>query len=101
MYEHDAPAEIQTDMVRNLVQTFGTGGILEQDDTEAWVAIQRSLRGPRGRSQWFTYQAKSPGYTTELPGFNFRGVARDDCQWLGWQRYFDLLQQPDGEGARS
>jgi phenylpropionate dioxygenase-like ring-hydroxylating dioxygenase large terminal subunit len=98
MYEKDAPPEMQGALVRNLVQTFGTGGIWEQDDTEAWVAIQRSLRGPQARERWFTYEACSPGYTDELPGMTFRGVARDDCQWLAWQRYFDVMAG-DGEAS--
>jgi hypothetical protein len=99
MYERDAPPDVQSAVVRNLVQTFGTGGIWDQDDTEAWVAIQRGLRGPQACNRWFNYGARSPGHTNELPGMTFRGVARDDCQWLAWERYFDVMDGP-GETYR-
>ncbi|HVX22628.1 MAG TPA: Rieske 2Fe-2S domain-containing protein [Acidimicrobiales bacterium] len=93
LYEKDAPAEVQERTVQNYVQTFGTGGVWEQDDTEAWVAIQRALRGPKGRQRWFHYGARSADPGDELPGFNWPGPARDDCQWLAWQRYFDVMTQ--------
>jgi phenylpropionate dioxygenase-like ring-hydroxylating dioxygenase large terminal subunit len=91
LFERDAPPEIQRGCIRAGVQNFGTSGIWDQDDAEAWISVQRALQGAMGRDRWFDYRAAASPPTEEFPGMTYTGIARDDCQWIAWEWYFHLM----------
>jgi hypothetical protein len=93
--ERDVPPAVGDASIRNAIQTFSISGIWEQDDSEAWVAIQRALRGVIGQERWLMYRSMGAPPTDEFPGRTLRGVARDDCQWSAWLAYFEMM----GAGA--
>lgn len=51
--DKNAPAEVKEDYRTGVMRTFSAGGILEQDDGENWVMIQRGLRGFKSRQAHF------------------------------------------------
>jgi len=51
--DKDAPDDIKEAYRTGVLRTFSAGGILEQDDGENWVEIQRTLRGRKSRSARF------------------------------------------------
>jgi biphenyl 2,3-dioxygenase subunit alpha len=51
--DKDAPDEVKEAYRTGVLRTFSAGGILEQDDGENWVEIQRTLRGHKSRSTRF------------------------------------------------
>ena len=87
LVEKDAPEELQQATARATIQTFSDSGIFEQDDSEAWSSVQRSVRGVIGRQRRLTYQATLGEPTEERGGLHWRGLGRDDIQWLFWRRY--------------
>jgi nitrite reductase/ring-hydroxylating ferredoxin subunit len=91
LVERDAPEELRQATARSTIQTFSDSGIFEQDDSEAWSAIQRSVRGVMGRDRKLIYTATLGEPTKERGGLHWRGMGRDDVQWLFWQRYRALM----------
>jgi nitrite reductase/ring-hydroxylating ferredoxin subunit len=95
LVEKDAPEELRQATARSTIQTFSDSGIFEQDDSEAWSAVQRSVRGVMGRRRRLTYQATLGEPTEERGGLHWRGLGRDDIQWLFWQRYRAQMLESD------
>ena len=91
LVERDAPEELRQATARSTIQTFSDSGIFEQDDSEAWSAIQRSVRGVMGRHRKLIYTSTLGEPTEERGGLHWRGIGRDDLQWLFWQRYRALM----------
>jgi hypothetical protein len=94
LVEKDAPEELRQATARSTIQTFSDSGIFEQDDSEAWSAVQRSVRGVMGRRRRLTYSATLGEPTSERGGLHWRGLGRDDIQWLFWKRYRELMLEP-------
>jgi nitrite reductase/ring-hydroxylating ferredoxin subunit len=95
LVERDAPEELRQATARSTIQTFSDSGIFEQDDSEAWSAVQRSLRGVMGRRRRLIYQASLGEPTEERGGLHWRGLGRDDIQWLFWKRYRAQMLDPE------
>lgn len=95
LVEKDAPDELKQATARTTIQTFSDSGIFEQDDSEAWSAIQRSVRGVMGRRRKLIYTATLGEPTVEEGGLHWRGIGRDDTQWLFWQRYRALMLESE------
>jgi phenylpropionate dioxygenase-like ring-hydroxylating dioxygenase large terminal subunit len=93
LVERDASDEFKERCRESNLMHFGISGVVEQDDAEAWTAIQRGLRGPAGRAQWLDYRAQLPasdGKPDWWPGpvgeddEVRRGFPRDDGGWIWW-----------------
>ena len=52
----DAPPEVKEAWGRGTARSFSPSGLLEQDDGENWIEVQRVLRGSRSRRQPFNLQ---------------------------------------------
>jgi hypothetical protein len=48
-----------------------------------------------GRRRRLTYQATLGEPTEERGGLHWRGLGRDDIQWLFWQRYRAQMLESD------
>jgi len=51
--DKNAPPEVKEEYRTGVMRTFSVGGMLEQDDGENWVMIQRGLRGFKSRQAHF------------------------------------------------
>ncbi|MSP42950.1 MAG: aromatic ring-hydroxylating dioxygenase subunit alpha [Alphaproteobacteria bacterium] len=64
--DKNAPADVKEEYRTGVMRTFSAGGILEQDDGENWVMIQRGLRGFKSRQSHFN-SAMGKGHTGRDP----------------------------------
>lgn len=51
LVDANAPDDIREEFRRHNIRTFSAGGVLEQDDGENWVEVQKVLRGHMARSR--------------------------------------------------
>ncbi|MEQ8839201.1 aromatic ring-hydroxylating oxygenase subunit alpha [Haliea sp.] len=70
LVDKDAPAEAKEEVRRSTTRTFGTSGVFEQDDSENWAEVMRSLRGPIGKRTNFyaglgKHETRDPSGQTE------------------------------------
>jgi len=93
LVESDASEEFKADVHQTSVGSFGSGGIFECDDVEAWAGVQEGLHGVIGRRTVGNYQAVGEPHDSDptRPGVNHRGVSTDDNQWLYYQRWFEFM----------
>ena len=81
-------------MKKSLSFTQGAGGFVEQDDAEMWPSITTSASGYIGRQETLKYWAlagHNPPESWPGQGNVHTGFAKDDPQWIWWQRYFSEL----------
>ena len=96
----DASQEWKIESRRALLRDFGSSGIFEQDDSEAWSQIQRNVGGLKGRARTLLYNASSePNPEAWLgserwpgPGEVRIGVSTDDNQWNWWCRWLTCIE---------
>lgn len=92
--EKGTPDEVK-DIIRQVaVQTGGTSGLIEQDDTDTWPHMTAAARGRMGRTETLKYQALSGENRPEgWPGKAkvYEGFSKDDAQWSWWQQYHKLM----------
>jgi PAH dioxygenase large subunit len=92
---NDTPTEV-VDITRQAVaRTFGTSGIIEQDDGEIWGRIQRAVSGVRGRRQrlrYFSHRAAESSW--DNPGDAYEGYPTEDNQWNFWRRWRRMMEAP-------
>jgi biphenyl 2,3-dioxygenase subunit alpha len=69
LVDADAPPEIKEEFRRQNIRTFSAGGVLEQDDGENWVEIQKVLRGHKARSRPLNAQMGLGRSRTDEPNF--------------------------------
>lgn len=62
--DKNAPPEVKEEYRTGVMRTFSAGGILEQDDGENWVMIQKGLRGFKSRQSHFN-ASMGKGHTTQ------------------------------------
>ncbi len=55
--EKESSEAFREELVATAIQTFGMGGIFEEDDAEVWSAITRSTRGSMARRQTMHFGA--------------------------------------------
>jgi 3-phenylpropionate/trans-cinnamate dioxygenase alpha subunit len=106
LVEADAPDDV-VDAVRvGGARSFGPSGLLEQDDSENWIQIQRNLRGFMARSTPFNVQMGmhgAPIETDEVPGI-VRHVFCENAARGMYERWHELITSPltvDAERRRS
>ena len=70
LIERDAPPQLKEASHKALVISFGSSGMLEQDDTENWSSITRAASGQMARRQYFNYRMglKNLQPMTDWPG---------------------------------
>jgi Ring hydroxylating alpha subunit (catalytic domain) len=92
MAHRDSPPELKTAMRRSILRSFGTSGMIEQDDVEVWKRIPRSAAGAVGRAQAMNYIAeRDPDPDWPHPGLWFNGYPTEDVQWYFYLRWRELL----------
>lgn len=79
------------------ISTFGSSGIFEQDDTENWGAINRSIKGVMGRRQQFNLQMsldRQPnGAGWPGPGTVYQGDFAEANQLAFYGRWLEFAAQ--------
>jgi nitrite reductase/ring-hydroxylating ferredoxin subunit len=96
LVERTASPELRELTRRTTLQGFGSSGMLEQDDAEAWPSITRVSTGVLGKQQWMRYPAshepkKPEGWPGE--GLIYSGISKDDNQWNWWVSYYEFLTE--------
>jgi hypothetical protein len=79
---------------KSTLQNFGSSGMIEQEDAEAWPSLTRNARGHWGKQQWLRYPARhKPGKPEGWPGGGliYSGISKDDNQWNWWTSYYEFL----------
>jgi nitrite reductase/ring-hydroxylating ferredoxin subunit len=92
--ERDAPEAYKEAVARELLLQFGTSGVIEQDDTEAWPSIQRAASGYMGSQEKMRCQAfvgHNPPAGWPGGALVYDGFSKDDCHWNFWLRYRDYM----------
>jgi hypothetical protein len=94
LVEKGASAEYKRQAYRSAIIQFGINGLIEEDDMDAYPAIQKSATGFMGRKHSMKYQAllgvNKPD-DWEGGGLVYDGFTKDDCQWNWWQAYHRAL----------
>ncbi len=89
-----APPEFNEASYRSYLRSFGTGGMLEQDDIEHWVSITRVARGLMARSLDLNYRmgllSNGEVFKSPLRDLSAPGVAFDGYGEYSQRRWFDL-----------
>ena len=95
LVEQEASEAFKEEAMRMGVRTFSAGGTFDQDDAEAWHAIQRGVEGEIGRTMDVSFEmalayrdrplADFPGPGTAYPS-NYAEVTEFDVL-VEWQRY--------------
>lgn len=98
--EAEALPETRAEMHRMALQTFGIGGIFEEDDAEVWAAISRMIQGPIASRQHMHFDAGRD--TLPMKDFTGRGIAypsllTEHAQFGFIKRWNELMQQNDTE----
>lgn len=99
LVEKDAPPAFKQASYRAYVLSFGSSGMLEQDDTENWMTITRAARGHMARKLHLNYQM-GLDHLSPVPDWPGPGVAYPlgytECNqrafWQTWLRY--LTEEP-------
>lgn len=92
--EKDTPEEVK-DIIRAVaVQTGGTSGLIEQDDSDTWPHMTEAARGSWGRTETLKYQAiggvnRPEGWPDKANVY--AGLSKDDAQWHWWLQYHELM----------
>lgn len=92
--EKDTPPAVRNAMRSASVQTGGTSGLIEQDDSDTWPHMTESARGAMGATETLKYQAiagenRPEGWPDK--GRVFAGLSKDDAQWTWWLQYHELM----------
>jgi hypothetical protein len=101
LVEKDAPESYKQELKRKMLVSFGSAGLIEQDDAESWPSIQKSATGYIGRQQSMRYQTfvgHNPPDGWEGGAYVYPGFSKDDSAWHFWSRYRDYLS---GGGLRA
>jgi len=97
----DAPEEVKEERIQSTTWAFSASGYAEGDDAEVWAQVQRSIKGPMGREQRFTYLSTTPhsvkdwrdGQDFPGPGEVHLGFTTEDNQWNWWLRWFECMNR--------
>lgn len=92
--ERDTPEEVKQAMRAAAVQTGGTSGLIEQDDSDTWPHMTDAARGSWGRTETLKYQAigginRPEGWPDKANVY--AGLSKDDAQWHWWQQYHEVM----------
>jgi 3-phenylpropionate/trans-cinnamate dioxygenase alpha subunit len=103
LVDADAPDDV-VDAVRiGGARSFGPSGLLEQDDSENWIQVQRNLRGYVTRRTRFNVQMGMHGepiVTDEVPGV-VRHVFCENAARGMYERWAELMTAPTSREAEA
>ena len=89
-----APAEFNDASYRSYLRSFGTSGMLEQDDIEHWVSITRAAGGRMARSFTLNYRMgllpSGEVFRPPLADLSGPGVAYEGYGEYSQRRWFEL-----------
>jgi len=93
--EREAPDDWKARSLQAGLRSFSAGGTFDQDDSEAWAAVSRGLRGPVGRRLDLNFQA-TRGWRDDLwhdfpgPGKTCRNMFTECTEFeflVEWRRW--------------
>jgi hypothetical protein len=95
LVEKDSSPAFKAEAIKKMLAAFGTSGTIEQDDAEAWPAIQTSANGYMGQQEAMRYRAFTNGEPPEAGwgggAETYTGFSKDDSAWNWWLRYRDYM----------
>jgi 3-phenylpropionate/trans-cinnamate dioxygenase alpha subunit len=103
LVDADAPQEVVDAARIGGARSFGPSGLLEQDDSENWIQIQKNLRGYVASRTRFNVQMGlhgEPIETDEIPGV-VRHVFCENAARGMYERWHELIRNADGTGAEA
>lgn len=98
--EAEAPPEWRTQLHRTALQTFGMGGIFEEDDAEVWASISRVNQGAIASRQYMDFSAgrsSPPSGNVSGPGTAYPSLLTEQAQF-GYIRQWQRMIEPVGTG---
>jgi 3-phenylpropionate/trans-cinnamate dioxygenase subunit alpha len=92
LVDRAAPPEAKEAFRLGAVRAFGPAGLLEQDDSENWTAVQRGLKGAMGRRSSFNLSMGKGGEYRRagLPGV-LNSIISETAARGFYQRWADLM----------
>jgi hypothetical protein len=93
----EASAELRNEMYRAALQTFGMGGILDEDDSEVWSSITRTVRGSvasRGFMDFSCGHSAVPLQDYRFPGTAYNSLLSEQAQQGFLRRWDRDMRQP-------
>lgn len=93
--EKESSAEWREKLLTCAIQTFGVGGVFEEDDAEVWAGIARATRGSKAREQPMDFRAGAsipPALDFAGPGRAYPSLFSEHAQlnffrvWKQWMR---------------
>lgn len=96
----EASAQLREEMHRAAFQTFGVGGTLEEDDTEVWSSITRTLQGSmaaRGFMDFSCGQSESTVQGYRFPGTAYPSLLTEHTQRAFMRRWSQQMRQAPRE----
>lgn len=95
--EAEAPPEWRTQLHRTALQTFGMGGIFEEDDAEVWASISRFNQGSIASRQFMDFSAgrsSPPSGKVAGPGTAYPSLLTEQAQFgfiRQWKKMIDAV----------
>jgi len=93
----EASEELRAEMHRAAFQTFGVGGTLEEDDSEVWSSITRTIQGSMAARGFMDFSCGMSEATLE--GYRFPGTAYPSLLTEHAQRAFLRRWRREMEGT--
>jgi 3-phenylpropionate/trans-cinnamate dioxygenase alpha subunit len=93
LVDKDAPPDVVEAIRIGAARSFGPSGLLEQDDGENWMEIQRTLRGRMARAARFNVQMgmhNAEVTSDEVPG-NLAHVFTENAARAMYERWSELM----------
>jgi len=96
LVDSKAPDEVKNAFRRSAVRAFGPSGMLEQDDGENWVEIQKVMRGSMAQSSDLCYQMAlgAPEQSVEGVGGHHGPLFSDMAARNFYRRWAELMNTP-------
>jgi len=93
--EKEASDDWRSRTHRIALQTFGQGGVLEEDDAEVWATLARAIKGPNASRAFMDFSAgrgESPLSSFTSPGTVYPSLLTDHAQFgflMRWKRQME------------
>lgn len=101
--EAEAAPESRAQMHRTALQTFGVGGVFDEDDAEIWASISRTIRGPIAARQDMHFNAgwSMPALTSVAGrGTAYPSLLSEHAQFGFLRRWDELMSAAERETGK-